>query len=53
MRVLGSRVKIARRGGFLLDGKLADARRVVNAANGLLRARGKPPIPYPGAESLR
>ncbi|MGP1346168.1 MAG: hypothetical protein ACTS3F_05795 [Phycisphaerales bacterium] len=52
MRVLGSRVKVSKRGGFLLDGRLTDTRGVVAAANTWLRANDRPTIPYPGVEPL-
>ncbi len=52
LEVLGRRVKLAKRGGFLLDGRLVDARRVVAEANRVLLSRGEPPIPYPGVEPL-
>lgn len=50
--VLGARVKVSKRGGFLLDGRLTDSRGVVAAANASLRARDLPTIPYPGVEPL-
>lgn len=53
MIVLGGRAMVAKRGGFLLDGRKADARRVVAAANRVLKANGLSPIPYPGLESKR
>lgn len=52
MDLLGSRVKLSARGGFLLDGRIADTRRVVKAANALLVARGEKPISYPGVEPI-
>lgn len=52
MGVLGPRVMLARRGGFLLDGRLTDSRGVVAAANRVLRERDRPTIPYPGVEPL-
>jgi len=52
INVLGSRVKPARRGGFLLDGRLVDAKRVVEEANRTLKAEGMRPIPYPGVDPL-
>jgi hypothetical protein len=51
--VLGGRAMVARRGGFLLDGRKADSRRVVAAANRVLKANGLSPIQYPGLESKR
>jgi len=44
---LGGRVALASRGYYLLDGRRTDARRVVAAANRLLKARGEPLIQYP------
>lgn len=52
MAVLGDRVKLTKRGGVLLDGRISDLRRVMTAANEELRRRGEPPIPYPGVEPL-
>ncbi len=51
LTVLGGRAMLARKGGFLLDGRIADSKRVVAAANRRLRELGQPPIPYPGLES--
>jgi hypothetical protein len=45
-------VRHAKRGGFLLDGRIADTKRVMTAANELLKARGEKPIPYPGVEPI-
>lgn len=50
LKILGGRAMLARRGGFLLDGRIADSKRVVIAANRRLRELGHPPIPYPGLE---
>ncbi|MGP1345492.1 MAG: helix-turn-helix domain-containing protein [Phycisphaerales bacterium] len=52
MEVLGPRVMPAKRGGFLLDGRLTDTRGVVAAANRWLREHDRPLIPYPGVEPL-
>lgn len=49
---LGSRVRPSVRGGFLLDGRITDARGVVRAANRERVKSGLPPIPYPGVEPL-
>jgi hypothetical protein len=49
LRVLGDRARFTRRGTFLLDGRVTDLRRLVKKANELLKARGLPPIRYPGA----
>jgi hypothetical protein len=49
---LGSRVRLSKRGGFLLDGRIADTKRVITAANRILLAKGQPPIRYPGVEPL-
>ncbi|MEM9167422.1 MAG: helix-turn-helix transcriptional regulator [Planctomycetota bacterium] len=48
MEVLKGRTRFTKRGMFLLDGRLSDARRVVAEANRVLEAKGEPPIPYPG-----
>jgi len=48
LAVLGPRVKPTKRGQYLLDGRICDARRVVREANIILEAEGQPPIPYPG-----
>lgn len=48
LEVLGPRARFTKRGVFLLDGHVSDARRVVAAANQLLEAEGQPPIDYPG-----
>lgn len=50
--LLGQRVRHAKRGGFLLDGRIADTKRVMAAANEVLKARGEKPIPYPGVEPI-
>lgn len=50
--LLGPRARHAKRGGFLLDGRIADTRRVMAAANEVLKARGEKPIPYPGVEPI-
>lgn len=52
MQVLGDRVRLRKRGGVLLDGRISDFRRMMIAANEELRRRGQPPIPYPGVEPL-
>ena len=52
LRVLGPRVRHTRRGRFLLDGRASDPKRIVAAANRALRAKGEPPIPYPGVDPL-
>lgn len=49
---LGSRAKLCKRGRFLLDGRIADARRIVDEANRVLKHQELPPIPYPGSEPL-
>ena len=46
--ILGGRAVHARRGGFLLDGRKVDAKRIVAEANRVLRKRGLDQIPYPG-----
>lgn len=48
IEVLGGRARFTKRGVFLLDGQLSDARRVVAEANRILRAEGQPLIAYPG-----
>lgn len=50
--VLGPRVRHTRRGRFLLDGRVTDPKRIVIAANRVLRSKGECPIPYPGVDSL-
>jgi transcriptional regulator with XRE-family HTH domain len=50
--LLEHRVRRTRRGKFLLDGRISDPKRIVAAANRILRARGEPPIPYPGVDPL-
>lgn len=52
LAILGGRVRFSRRGGFLMDGRLVDARRVVAEANRVLKAGGQLPIPYPGVDPL-
>lgn len=49
MNVLGPRVRMHGEGLFLLDGRLLDQRRLVQAANRQLDLAGKLPIVYPGA----
>ena len=48
--VLGARAQFTRSGVFLLDGRSSDVRRIVRAANDVLRRRGDPTIAYPGVE---
>jgi len=48
--VLEGRAWFTPKGVFLLDGKNTDLRRMMRAANLVLRKQGKPPIPYPGEE---
>lgn len=51
-RTLNGRTAVLRRGAFLLDGRPADLRRIVAAAN-LVRVRaGQAPIRYPGVAPL-
>lgn len=45
---LGARARVVRDGEFLLDGRPADARRLIIAANRLRVASHRPPIVYPG-----
>ena len=52
LRVLDDRVRHTRRGRFLLDGRISDPKRIVAAANRVLRSRGEAPIPYPGVDPL-
>lgn len=49
LRVLGRRAAFTKNGVFLLDGRVTDLRRLVKKANELLKAKGLPPIRYPGA----
>jgi len=50
IRVLSPRAKVSKRGGFLLDGRRTDAKRIVQAANAVFIARGEPTIDYPGLQ---
>lgn len=50
MEVLGNRVRFTKRGLFLLDGRVTDARGVVREANKVLDAFGRPQLPYPGVK---
>ncbi|MEL6330387.1 MAG: helix-turn-helix transcriptional regulator [Planctomycetota bacterium] len=50
LRILDGRARFTPRGVFLLDGRRTDARRVVAAANEVLRHRNLRQIPYPGVE---
>lgn len=52
LSVLDGRAWFTPSGVFLLDGKPVDLKRVMQAANDVLRRRGEPPIPYPGVEPL-
>ncbi|MDX9911457.1 MAG: hypothetical protein RBS39_06480 [Phycisphaerales bacterium] len=52
IEVLSGRAWFTPAGTFLLDGRQADPRRIVIAANDVLRKRGDPPIAYPGVENL-
>lgn len=52
LNVLGKRVKFTPGGTLLLDGRPSDLRRIVQAANEILRRRGQEPIHYPGVEPL-
>lgn len=51
-RTLDGRTAILRRGAFLLDGRPADLRRIVAAANRVRAAAGEAPIRYPGVAPL-
>lgn len=51
-RTLDGRTAILRRGAFLLDGRPADLRRIVAAANLVRAAAGEAPIRYPGVAPL-
>jgi uncharacterized protein (DUF433 family) len=51
-RTLDGRTAILRRGAFLLDGRPADLRRIVAAANLVRAATGEAPIRYPGVAPL-
>lgn len=51
LEALGPRARVAKRRGFLLDGRLVDAKRIVIAANRVLAASKRPTIPYPGVEA--
>jgi len=48
LETLGRRAKFTRRGKFLLDGRVSDAKRVVSEANKVLAAEGLTLIAYPG-----
>jgi hypothetical protein len=50
--VLAGRAWFTPSGKFLLDGRASDPKRLVAAANGILRSSGKPPIKYPGVEPI-
>lgn len=52
LEVLGDRAKFTKRGVFLLDGKVSDAKRVVAEANRVLQAEGHDPIAYPGVKRI-
>lgn len=52
IEVLDGRAWYTPKGRFLLDGRISDPKRIVAAANAVLRSQGKPPIPYPGVEPL-
>lgn len=49
---LGSRLKIRRDDGFILDGKTVSVVTVVRAANEILRRRNVKPIHYPGVNPI-
>ena len=51
-RTLDGRTAVLRRGAFLLDGRPADLRRIVAAANLVRAAAGEAPIRYPGVAPL-
>ena len=51
-RTLGNRTAALRGGAFLLDGRPADLRRIVAAANSIRQAEGVAPIRYPGVLPL-
>ncbi|KZD12528.1 hypothetical protein AUP43_16070 [Oceanibaculum pacificum] len=51
-RTLGDRTAALRHGAFLLDGRPADLRRIVAAANRIRQAEGAAPIRYPGVLPL-
>ena len=52
IEVLDGRAWYSPRGVFLLDGRLSDPRRVVAAANDVLRARHQATIKYPFVEPI-
>ena len=51
-RTLDGRTAVLRRGAFLLDGRPADLRRIVAAANLVRASAGQAPIRYPGVAPL-
>ena len=51
-RTLDGRTAVLRHGAFLLDGRPADLRRIVAAANLVRASAGQAPIRYPGVAPL-
>ena len=49
---LGNRVTPAKRGGFLLDGRLVGLAKIVEKANEVRQRYGLAPIPYPGVHPI-
>lgn len=47
IRILAGRARFTKRGVFLLDGRPTDARRIVSAANEVLKAQDLPLLRYP------
>lgn len=51
LHVLGDRAMFTKKGHFLLDGRISDARRIVKEANRLLIRKGYKVIHYPGVHT--
>jgi len=52
IKILNGRARFTPRGRFLLDGRTADIKKVMHAANELQERAGRPPIPYPGVHPI-
>ena len=52
IEVLGGRAWFTPSGKFLLDGRISDPKRIVTAANAILRSRDQLTVKYPGVDPI-